>query len=151
MIYILDQRLHAQSVANDKSHKGASTQSTVRVSVWGGSGLPRGQLPVAKRVSSFSLGDRGGAVACCATRSVCHCHCWRDVSPRNTTAGVRNVSPFLNGAPPPAVIDDVVRTMFSPKFLTELFKPCEIYSPKSMRQVPAGPSRHPPYLHFGLQ
>jgi len=36
-----------------------------------------------------------------------------------------------------AVIDDVVRTMFNPKFLTELFKPTEIYSPQSMRQVRA--------------
>jgi len=54
MIYILDQRLHAQMVAEDKSHK---------------------------------------------------------------------------------VIDDVVRTMFNPKFVAELFKPTEIYSPQSMRQV----------------
>merc|ERR1712227_298328 len=33
------------------------------------------------------------------------------------------------------VIDDVVRTMFNPKFVAELFKPTEIYSPQSMRQV----------------
>merc|ERR1711939_128671 len=33
------------------------------------------------------------------------------------------------------VLDDVVRTMFNPKFVAELFKPQDIYSPASMRQV----------------
>jgi len=33
------------------------------------------------------------------------------------------------------VVDDVVRTMFNPKFVAELFKPQELYSAKSMREV----------------
>ena len=76
MVYILEQRLHAQSVPADKSKRG-----------------------------------------------VCRVH--REDKARSPTPPV----------PTPAVLQDVIRTMYNPMFIEELFRPQEAYSMSSTRQI----------------
>ena len=77
MMYILEQRLQAQSIPNDKSRKGFHS------------------LLVSVTTRAIAAGPRA----------------------------------------PASVMQDIIRTMYNAKFMAELFKPQEVYSPSSTRQV----------------
>ena len=141
MVYILEQRLHAQNVPLDKSKRGA-------------------QLPYRARAPAFH-GKHGHAQAYphAHTRRGCGSSrpCSRAIPSPHQPASlpVSTLPPaFLPAtanhhphtpSPSPcalAVLQDVIRTMYNPKFIAELFRGQDVYSMHATRQVTLGPRAH---------
>ena len=82
MLYILEQRLHAQKISTEKSRKGASCPA-----------------------------------------------------PRRARRAVSAAAPLTRRRARPAVLTDVLRAMYNPKFVAEMFKPQRAYTLFATREI----------------
>jgi hypothetical protein len=95
MLYILEQRLQAQAIVEEKSLRGEN-------------GRRQSQLARSLGVHALTNSGRSLPVPACVALHVVH---------RSS------------------VLQDVISTMFSEKFISELFKPQKMYSSTSTRQI----------------
>ena len=120
MVYILEQRLHAQNVPMDKSKRGAHYHPHY----WNSTPTPRTRAcfttTLAPGCGTAPLRTALG-LPCLHPRPTTHFHTRRRPSP--------SLPPAL------AVLQDVIRTMYNPKFIAELFRGQDVYSMQSTRQI----------------